>query len=596
MHNMLVYPFDSKLIIQKKKKIRRELLSDGRQRIKKRIAILGGSTTSDIKDILELFLLNYDIEPEFYESEYGKYWEDAVFDNEQLAKFEPDIIFIHTTNRNIRCYDHNIMSDGDTSSQLDEEYLRYERMWTELERRYNATIIQNNFELPLYRLYGNQDCCSVQGQVYLINRLNQLISSYAMNHDNFFVHDINYLSATYGLEQWYNLKHWYMYKYAFSVSAIPLFSYSLANIVKSIYGKNKKLLMLDLDNTIWGGIIGEDGSEGIELGEETPIGQAYREFQSYIKKVSETGVVLAVNSKNDYMKACTGLNHPMGILKEKDFAIIMANWNNKDENTEQIAERMGLGIDSFVFVDDNPVEREWVSKRFPEIAVPKITSVETAINTIDKAGYFEKTIVSAEDISRNEMYKSRSKRIEAAHNAANYNEYLLSLNMEAHITRFEDIYIKRITQLVNKTNQFNLTTKRYSETDIKKISRQDNTICMYGKLKDKYGDEGIVSIAIGIIEGDMCRIDIWLMSCRVLKRGMEYAMMDTFVSEAKKSGVKTIIGYYYKTAKNEMVSQFYEQFGFKIKSEEKNGDSVWILDVPKYEEKNLFIKVVNDIG
>lgn len=590
MHALLEFPFDSDIILQKQKRIRRELLEQENLHTKK-IAILGGSTTNDIRKILELFLLNYGIKPEFYESEYGLYWENAVFENEYLENWQPDIVFIHTSNRNIKQMPLATDSNEAVRAMIEGEYNRFKTMWESLEERYHCIIIQNNFEMPFYRLYGNQDGCNIHGNTYVINELNRLFSQYAQEKRNFYIHDINYLSAVYGIKKWSNPTYWYMYRYALEVPAIPVFCYSLANIIKSIYGKNKKVLMLDLDNTLWGGAIGEDGLEHIEIGAETPLGQAYYEFQKYVKKLSEMGVVLTINSKNDYDNALLGLSHPEGPLSKDDFAVIMANWENKDVNTLKTVEALELSSDSFVFVDDSPVERALVRDSVEGISVPNIDKIEKTIQTIDEAGYFEKTLLSDEDFERNNMYKHRVEREVMKKSIMNYDVYLKSLEMHAIIRPFEDAYISRIAQLTNKSNQFNLTTRRYTEAEIKQVSMRKDTICMYGRLSDKFGDEGIVSVVIGLIDGDELKILLWLMSCRVLKRNMEMAMMDSLVQKVYNCGLQRIRGYYYKTKKNEMVKDFYGNFGFEKVKELENGDSEWILETKDYVYCNEYITV-----
>ena len=271
MHQLLKYPFDGDKILQNKKRIKRELLLDNTEFIHKNIAILGGSTTNSIADVLELFLLNSGIKPQFYQSEFGQFWQDAIFSNEQLDAFNPDIIFIHTSNRNIINYPNVKMNAQEIENLLKKQYEYYLSMWESLNSKFTCTIIQNNFEMPFYRLLGNKDASDIHGRTNYLNRLNNLFYEYAENHNNFYINDINYLSATYGLEKWSDTFFWYMYKYSLCVPAIPILSFSVSNIIKSIYGKNKKALVLDLDNTLWGGVVGDDGVSGIGIGKETSI-------------------------------------------------------------------------------------------------------------------------------------------------------------------------------------------------------------------------------------------------------------------------------------------------------------------------------------
>ena len=590
----LEYPFDSEYILKKSKKIKRQLLESGMSFLPKKIAVLGGSTTHDIIRVLEVFLLNRGIQPEFYESEYAQYWQDAMFDNPLLAEFSPDLIYIHTSNRNVAAYpavgDHEDVID----TMLAEQYEHFRVMWDRLADRYHCPVIQNNFEYPFYRMLGNQEAVFAQGRISFLNRLNEKFYQYAREHEDFYINDINYISAAYGLDKWADPFYWHMYKYAMCMQAIPEFAYNLSNIIKAVFGKNKKSLVLDLDNTLWGGVVGDDGVENIEIGQETSMGQVYSEFQSYLKAQKDIGVMLNINSKNDYDNAIAGLNHPDGILKPDDFILIKANWEPKSRNIAAIAEEMNILPDSLVFVDDNPAERDIVGVQVPGTAVPDIGTPEQYIRVLDHAGFFEVTSLSEDDRKRNEMYKANIEREKQQQNFGDYREYLLSLEMKGTIKPFEPVYMARIAQLTNKSNQFNLTTKRYTQSDIEGFASDDGYITRYGKLEDKFGDNGVVSVVIGRkeIAKKTLHLELWLMSCRVLKRDMEYAMMDSVVHACQACGIETIMGYYYPTAKNAMVREFYAAMGFAKAGEEKDGSTVWRYEIPAaYENKNTVIFV-----
>lgn len=587
----LSYPFDSSYIIKKRKSIKRTLLADGLPRIKKKIAVLGGSTTNDIVAAMEIFLLDNGIEPEFYQSEYAQYWQDAMFPNEALDSFKPDIIFVHTTNRNITAYPE-ISDDADTvSGKLNNEFERFKNMWASLKQRFHCPIIQNNFEMPFYRLLGNKDCSDIHGRTNFVTRLNTLFYEYAQNTDSFYINDINYISADYGLKKWSDPLYWNMYKYAMCFDAIPTFAFNVANIIKSIFGKNKKALALDLDNTLWGGVVGDDGVDGIEIGQETGVSQSYYEFQSYIKQLKSLGIILTVCSKNDYENAVAGLNHPEGALKPDDFIIIKANWENKDRNIEQTAAELNILPEAIVFVDDNPAEREIVKAQLKGVCAPTMDGVENYITTIDRSGFFEVTAFSDDDLKRSEMYKANAMRATQQASFADYSEYLKSLEMTAYIDDFLPVYIARITQLTNKSNQFNVTTKRYTQSEMDEVFKSDRYIRLYGKLIDKFGDNGIVSVVIGQKDGDILDINLWLMSCRVLKRDMELAMLDTLVEKCREQGIKTVIGHYYPTQKNGMVKDLFKRFGFSKLTEDENGNTSWKLSVEEYKKQNSVIKV-----
>ncbi len=593
----LEYPFDSAYIMKKSKSLKKALLSDGSERIKKKIAVLGGSTTHDIIRILELFLLNYGIEAEFYESEYGQYWQDAMFAPKELVDFAPDIIYVHTSNRNITDYPVMDDSEKDVDDKLSRTYQHFAAMWEKLKETFHCPIIQCNFEAPFYRLLGNRDAFDIHGRLSFINRLNEMFASYARKESagggSFFINDINYLSACYGLDAWSDPLYWHMYKYALCMDAIPTLSYNVSRIIKSLYGKNKKGLVLDLDNTLWGGVVGDDGVDGIEIGQETNLGQVYSEFQSYVKMQKDIGVLLTVDSKNDKENAIAGLEHPDGKLSPDDFVAIKANWEPKSENFKAIASELNILPESLVFVDDNPAERAIVEGQISGAAVPALDAPEHYIRILDHAGYFEATNISDDDKKRNEMYMANKKRNELQESFADYGEYLLSLEMEAEITPFEKMYMPRIAQLTNKSNQFNLTTRRYTQDDIEKTVSEGSNITLCGRLRDKFGDNGIVSLVIGAVKGDELHIDLWLMSCRVLKRDMEYAMMDALADTATAHGIRTIYGYYYPTAKNKMVKDFYDTvLGFERITDDDAGNVTYRLDISGgYEHKNHVIKV-----
>ena len=587
----LDFPFDPQHLMRKRRAIKKELLKNEKL-IEKHIAILGGSTTHDIKDMLELFLLNYGIAPVFFESEYAQYWQDAMFDNPTIKELSPDIIFIHTSARNISSFPEITNTSAEVDAILNEQFSHFTAMWEKLAETYHCPIIQNNFEYPYFRLLGNMDASDYRGRVNFITRLNLRFYDYAGSHDNFYINDINYQSADFGLDKWSDPFYWHMYKYALSTDAIPYLSFNVANIIKSIYGKNKKAFALDLDNTLWGGIVGDDGVENLELGQETSMGQAYCEFQQYLKSLQKQGVLLNIVSKNEKENAMAGLNHPQMVLKPDDFISIKANWDPKSVNLVQMAQELSLLSESFVFADDNPAEREIILQQVPGTAVPVLDKVEHYISSIDKSGYFETTSISKDDLKRSDMYKENMKRVELQNSFADYKDYLLSLKMYADIKPFEDIYMSRIAQLTNKSNQFNLTTKRCTQEEIESMAADSAYITLYGKLVDCFGDNGVVSVAIGRLNGDELDIILWLMSCRVLKRDMEFAMMDELVKQSQNRGIKKINGFYYPTAKNAMVKDFYKLQGFTKVSEDESGNTKWTLDISTgYTNKNNVITV-----
>ena len=592
----LEYPFDAEKIIKQAKSLKRQLLESSQTAVCKKIAILGGQTTNSIRQILELFLLNYGIRPEFYESEYNRWFEDGMFPNPELEAFKPDFIYICTCIRNIPRFPDLI--DSIESIQKDRAELlgKFTGLWDHLRQIYGCPIIQNNFEYPFFRLLGNKDASDHHGRVNFVTLLNCGFYEYAQTHDNFFICDVNYISSCYGLDKWSDPYYWHMYKYAVAVPAIPYLSFNVANIIKSVCGRNKKAFSLDLDNTLWGGVIGDEGPENIEIGQETPLAQTFSEFQEYLKLHKQLGVPLTINSKNEESNALAGLERPDSVLKKDDFVSIKANWEPKSRNLEETALEIGLLPESFVFTDDNPAERALIEAQHPLTAVPQIDKPEHFIQIIDKNAYFEVTALSADDLKRSQMYQENVRRSRYQSAFTSYEDYLASLRMEAEIQSFIPMYLSRITQLINKSNQFNLTTKRYAQAEIEAIAADPHYLTLYGKLSDKFGDNGVVSIVIGKTDPDTpeeLRIELWLMSCRVLKRNMEFAMMDELVRKAQAAGIRKITGYYYPTSKNAMVKDFYRDMGFTKTDEDAAGNTVWVYQISADERKRQDVIRIN---
>lgn len=593
--NLLTYPFDVAMLRKKQKAIRRELLEQDVVLLEKRIAILGGSTTNMFRDFLELFLLDAGVKPIFYESEYAQYYEEAVFPNDALSAFAPDIIFVFTTSVNLKEQPSVFETKEEADARINREYTRYQSIWDGLAARYHAVIIQNNFEMPAYLPLGSLDAVLWSGWRNTIESLNARIAEYAMAHAGMYVHDIHYLASVLGMEQWFDLSQYSAYKLAVRYESMPFVALHAANVVKAVLGKTKKCLVLDLDNTLWGGIIGDDGMEGIQIGKETPEAEAYTAFQRYLLTLKERGVLLAVCSKNEEVVAKSGFSHPDTVLQLDDFVAFQANWENKDQNVRRIANTLNIGLDSLVFLDDNPMERAIVREHVPEVAVPEVTGGDVAsyIRAIERNGYFETVSISEDDRKRSETYHANQQRVEMEATASSYEDFLLSLDMRAEIAPFRRIYYDRIAQLTNKSNQFNLTTRRFTRADIEHMAEDSRYITLYGRLQDRFGDNGLVSVVIAEKEGTDVHIRLWLMSCRVLKRGMEEAMMEALAEKARLAGGEKLIGYYYPTAKNGMVRDFYSAHGFSL-MDDADGNTVWEhsleTDAPPIAKKH-FIQV-----
>jgi len=574
-------PIEPASLVRQRQSLRRELLNQTNL-IPTRIAILGGSTTAEVKNMLELFLLANGIKPSFYESGYNCYGEDVLFENPNLWNFKPDVVFIHTTWRNVSEFPKLMESEEEIQNRLRDEMTRFESIWHKIDAGLGALIIQNNFDLPGLRPLGNLEASELFGRVNFLLRLNAEFASYARAHSRLLVNDIHYLCAQVGLSQWFSHTYWYNFHMAVSPEGTVALAHNVAGIIKSVYGKSKKCLVLDLDNTLWGGVVGDDGVQNLILGRDHPIGEAYLDFHRYVKDLQQRGVILAVCSKNDPENAKDGFSHPDSLLKLEDFSAFKANWNPKPENIREIAAELNIGLDSIVFVDDNPAERALVADQLPEVAVPEVGADVSGFSmALERERYFEADRVVQDDLNRSAFYSSNAQRDALQARFRDYGEFLASLEMTAEISPFSPVYLERIAQLINKTNQFNLTTRRYTIAEVEAMAQDPAYITLYGRLADRFGDNGLVSVLIGRVLDKKVELDLWLMSCRVLNREMEFAMFDTLVERCQARGVRRIVGVYIPSKKNSMVANHYASLGFRRLSESSGSHESWQFDVPE---------------
>jgi len=590
---MMDYPYDFAYMLRHQKTIQQELSESDRTFIEKRIAILGGSTTAVIRDMLELFLLDAGIRPRFYESEYNKYYEDAVYGTEALDTFHPDIVLVLTSVVNI--VHRPVLGDTaeDVKGKLTQELANYTAIWDALRTRHHATVIQTNFDVPADAPLGNLEAvlpCSMERYIAV---LNERFAVAAAERSNFYICDLHGLSERIGGEHWHDRAQFAAYKFAMAYDVMPRVALQLAHMIKALLGKRRKCLVLDLDNTLWGGVIGDDGLEGIAIGHETPVAESFTTFQRYVKQLHDRGILLAVCSKNDEEVAKRGFNHPDSVLSVDDFVSFRANWLPKNENIRAIAEEINIGTDSLVFIDDNPSERAIVRETMPEVAVPEVAGgdVFSYIRAVEEAGYFESIAISEDDRKRNAAYQENKKRRAFQQSLPNYEDFLASLEMKAEIAPFHSLYYDRIAQLTNKTNQFNLTTRRFTRAEIEQMGTASEYLTLYGRLSDRFGDNGLVSVIIGKKDGTQLRILLWLMSCRVLKRGMEFAMLDVLAGTARAKGCSQLMGEYLPTKKNRMVEDWYQEAGFSLVNKEDDGSSLWQLDLANYQKKSKYIQI-----
>jgi FkbH-like protein len=400
--------------------------------------------------------------------------------------------------------------------------------------------------------------------------------------------------ARHGLAAWHDPALWHRAKQEISPAATPMYGDLVARLVAAGKGKSAKCLVLDLDNTCWGGVIGDDGLNGIVLGQGNALGEAFVGFQSYAKALSQRGIILAVCSKNDEANALEPFDkHPDMVLRTPDIACFVANWQDKAANLRAIASRLNIGIDSLVFADDNPFERELVRAELPEVAVPELPEDPALYaDCIARAGYFEAVAITEEDRVRNAMYRANAEREALLDTATDMAGYLQALEMQLHVRPFDPVGLPRITQLINKSNQFNLMTRRYTEAEVARVMDDPAAIGLQLRLVDRLGDNGIIAVVIGERAGADLVIDTWLMSCRVLGRGVEEATLQTLAEAARAHGARALIGQYRPTPKNGMVREHYAKLGFAKLDDLADGTERWKLVLDDYCPNPTCITIV----
>lgn len=482
---------------------------------------------------------------------------------------------------------HTDISLRDKFAEMQVEYIK--EVHNRINSNVNTKILQFNFiEINdgVFGSYGNKVPVSF---IYQIKKLNYLLNEYAATAKNVFIIDLSSLAVKYGYDFILNEKYFYSAKMALSIEILPHAAKAVIDVIKAVSGSIKKCVILDLDNTLWGGVIGDDGLGGIQIG-ELGAGHAFSDFQAYFLELKKRGIVLAVCSKNNEDTAKEPFNsHPEMVLKLSDIAVFVANWEDKASNIKYIKETLNLGYDSFVFIDDNPFERNLVKSVLPDVTVPDMPEDPALyLSYIRSLNLFETASYSSEDISRTEQYQAEIGRKSLEASYSNIDDYLQSLEMQAEAKAFDEFHFSRIAQLTQRSNQFNLRTIRYTEADIEKISKDDNYLTIYFTLKDKFGDHGLISVVImQKVDNETLFIDTWLMSCRVLKRGMEEFIINKILDTAKKNGYKTVQGEYIKTPKNAMVEKIYSKLGFH-----DNGDNSYTADVNAFINNKTLIKEI----
>ena len=393
--------------------------------------------------------------------------------------------------------------------------------------------------------------------------------------------DLEHVASEVGIAAWHDPALWALGKFSSSQEAVPLYAEHICRLVMAARGKSKKCLVLDLDNTLWGGVIGDDGMAGIVLGQGSAVGEAHLQVQAAALALHDRGVVLAVSSKNEDATARQVFReHPDMLLREKHIAAFQANWQDKASNLVAIAKALNIGVDALVLLDDNPAERQQVRLALPEVGVPELPEgAEEFADILLAAGYFETVQFTAEDAARAALYQANAARSEMLGSSNDLDAHLAALDMSAEFTPFDAMGRARITQLINKTNQFNLSTKRRSEAEVAALQQDTAAVTLQVRLKDRFGDNGMISVVIAVPEGDALFIDTWLMSCRVLNRGVEGEVLNTLVAAARAKGLRRLIGEYLPTPKNGLVQGHYLSLGFQPMA---GSSSRWALEIADF--------------
>jgi FkbH-like protein len=583
-------PFDSFMLQSQYARIFQSLDHDELRLSPIRIALLGSSTLEHFSDFFGYWLALEGMSLDLYISPYDTIRQTILDSNSDLYSFAPDVVWIFSNHRDIR-----IGADlgeppeiVDRAVQAAVQEIR--SLWDVVRSRSSTFIVQNNADLPAERVFGNMEGSTVWGRANMLRRFNLELANVLSPGVTLF--DLDHISSLFGKHGWCDHRYWFHSKHAFSLEASGLVAFHAAKLVGSIKGTAKKCIVLDLDNTLWGGVIGDDGLDGIRLGDGAD-GEAFVAFQGFLKSLSERGVILAVCSKNDEDTAKEPfLRHPEMRLKLDDISVFRANWDNKPDNILEIADTLNIGLDSLVFVDDNPFERDLVRLMLPSVTVPEMPEDPADyVTAIDRLRLFETISFSAEDKHRGLMYKDNALRQAHSKKFEDLSGYLESLEMEATVGPLDSFHLRRMSQLINKSNQFHLTGTRYSESELETLNSDSKHIIRYFKLKDKFGDNGLISVVILRRDMDCAIIDTWVMSCRVLSRGMEEFITREILSLARKTGCRRVMGRYVPSKKNQLVAGLFDRLGYERSGEGEGGTTQWELE-PDEEcpEHRVFIR------
>ncbi len=545
-----------------------------------KVGILGDTATQfltqGIRGIGYDFGVNFDV----WEADFNQIERQTLDPSSELYSFDPELIIIFQSSHKL-LGKYNKIKNEQHSTFAQNEIESIDSIYSSISEKSTAKVIFYNYTEIDDAVFGNFANKTESSFLFQLRKLNFSLMEYASSKPDFYLCDISSIQNIVGKLNFFQPSIYISTDMVLSIDVIPSIALKTVNLINSLQGKFKKCLIIDLDNTTWGGIIGDDGIENIQLS-SLGIGKAFTEFQHWVKKLKNRGIIIAVCSKNTESVAKEPFEkHPDMVLRLDDISVFMANWDNKADNIRQIQEVLNIGFDSMVFLDDNPFERNIVREHIPEICVPELP--EDPANYLEflyELNLFETTSYSNEDAKRTKLYQIDAERASLKKNIANEDDFLKSLDMLSYINPFNKFNIPRVAQLSQRSNQFNLRTVRYTEQEIELIANSENHFSFVFSLEDKFGDNGLICVIILKAENkDELFIDTWFMSCRVLKRGMENFVLNSIIKSAKKNGFKSLKGEYVVTPKNEMVKDHYQNLGFESQ------DSFWMLDVDNYQSK-----------
>ncbi|HEY0526328.1 MAG TPA: HAD-IIIC family phosphatase [Stellaceae bacterium] len=558
-----------------------------------RLGLLSNATTGFLAPALVATASRFNIALDIVEVPFGQAMQQAIDPDSELRRARPDAVLVMLDDRTLRL--RAPLGDAAAEDAALAAALAQIDAIRGGVRQAGAVAIVQTVVPPAETLFGGIDRGVAGTTRRLVGRFNEALrDAAAASGGEMMLFDAAALAETVGLAAWHDPTQWALAKLSFALSLLPLFADHVCRIVGALRGQSRRGLVFDLDNTLWGGVIGDDGLEGIVVGQGDAAGESYLALQRYALDLRDRGIVLAVSSKNDDAVARQPFReHPDMLLREEHFTVFQANWSDKAANIAAIAEALSLRLDSLVFVDDNPAERALIRQKLPTVAVPELPADPALYaRTLAAAGYFEAVAFSAEDGRRAAFYEGNARRLQLRSGAADLDDYLRSLRMVATMAPFDPVSRPRIAQLIGKSNQFNLTTRRYTEPEIRALEADPAVFTMQVRLTDTFGDNGMIGVVICRRHGAVWEIDTWLMSCRVLKRRIEEAVLQELVRQARAAGVQELRGRYIPSGRNGMVAGHYEALGFSPAETLADGTTLWRLPLAEHRERDLPIDIV----